>query len=194
MGSVGTSREHEKGRGRREAGRDGGASLRLRPVRLDDEAVVVAGHRAMTTVDGFPFALGYEQGMSWPGYVERLAAQRCGDDLPEDWVPSTFLVAEVRNEIVGRTSIRHQLNDFLAREGGHIGYGVLAAHRGRGFATEILRQSLVIARAAGVGRVLMICDDGNVASARVIERCGGVLESRVPIGDGGSLVRRYWIA
>ena len=28
--------------------------------------------------------------------------------------------------IVGRTSIRHELNDFLPRSGGHIGYGVLA--------------------------------------------------------------------
>ena len=61
-------------------------------------------------------------------------------------VPSTFLVADVGGVIVGRTSIRHELNEFLAREGGHIGYGVLAEHRRRGYATEILRHSLVVAR------------------------------------------------
>jgi predicted acetyltransferase len=57
------------------------------------------------------------------------------------------LVADVAGEIVGRTSIRHQLNDFLEREGRHIGYGVLPGHRRRGYATEIPRQSLVITRA-----------------------------------------------
>ncbi len=31
----------------------------------------------------------------------------------------------VAGEIVGRWSVRHALDDFLAREGGHIGSGVL---------------------------------------------------------------------
>ncbi|MGI8445981.1 MAG: hypothetical protein ACR2MP_02105 [Streptosporangiaceae bacterium] len=34
-------------------------------------------------------------------------------------------------------------------EGGYIGYCVLSGHRRRGYATGILRQSLVIARAHG---------------------------------------------
>lgn len=60
------------------------------------------------------------------------------------------------------------------------------------YATEILRQSLIVARAVGIDRVLVTCDEGNVASARTIERCGGVLESVVAI-DGGPAKRRYWI-
>jgi predicted acetyltransferase len=53
-------------------------------------------------------------------------------DLAEDRVPGTFLVAAVGGTIVGRISIRHELNDFLAHEGGHIGYGVLPRYRRRG--------------------------------------------------------------
>ncbi|MEO7397392.1 MAG: GNAT family N-acetyltransferase, partial [Ilumatobacteraceae bacterium] len=79
-------------------------------------------------------------------------------------------------------------------EGGHIGYCVLPDSRGHGHATAILQQSIVIARAAGVERVLVTCDETNVASSTVIERCGGEFESAVLSADGGPPKLRYWIA
>jgi len=170
--------------------------LRLRPLRLDDEAAFVAGHKALAA-EGFTFGLGYEPGMAWETYTERLAAWRVGVALPDNFLPSTFLVADVDGQIVGRSSIRHSItNEFLAREGGHIGYCVLAEHRRRGYATEILRQSLVVVRSIGVERVLVTCDDDNVGSATVIERCGGVFESLTENTENpnGAPKRRYWIS
>jgi len=70
-------------------------------------------------------------------------------------VPATFLLARVGGDLVGRVSIRHELNDFLAEFGGHIGYAVRPQFRRRGHATEILRQALVVARGEGVERVLV---------------------------------------
>lgn len=167
------------------------AALRLRPVRITDEAAVLAAHAELAAED-FYFALGYDPTAPWEAYVRSREDQRRGVDLPDGLVPATFLLADVGGEVVGRSSIRHELNDYLAREGGHIGYAVLGAHRGRGYATEILRQSLVIARAVGVDRVLVTCGDDNIASARVIERCGGVFESLVDSTGGGPPTRRYW--
>jgi predicted acetyltransferase len=86
----------------------------------------------------------------------------------------------------------HELNDFLLHEGGHIGYGVLPPFRGNGYAGEILRQSLELARALGIDDVLLCCDDDNAVCARVIERAGGELES-VVTGHDGEPVQRYWI-
>ena len=77
------------------------------------------------------------------------------------------------------------------RVGGHIGYAVRLQFRRRGFATAILRQSLAVARAMGIERPLVTCDDSNFGSISTIERCGGVLDR-----SEEALVQhklRYWI-
>jgi predicted acetyltransferase len=168
------------------------ATLRLRWLHEGDEAEFVAAHRAATT-DRFVFGLGYVEGMAWSVYLRGLADQQRGVDLGPGLVSATFLVAEHDGRLVGRVSIRHRLTDFLEREGGHIGYGVVPEFRNRGFATAMLEQALVIARLHGVDRSLLVCDDDNVASARVIERCGGELEN-VALGEDGVWMRRYWIS
>lgn len=165
--------------------------LRLRPVRHADEAAVRSGQDAMVD-DDFVFALGLEPEMTFADYVGWLELQRRGLEVPADRVPATFLLAEVDGEVVGRTSVRHELNDWLRLLGGHIGYGVLPGHRRRGYAREILRQSLVVARSYGADRVLVTCDDDNVGSAAVIEANGGRLDPDLPYA-GTPLKRRYWI-
>jgi predicted acetyltransferase len=166
--------------------------LRLRPLRVTDEADYRAAH-AELLADGFTFGF-IRDDETFADHIQRLERQRCGIDLG-DLVEATWLVADVDGRLVGRTSIRHRLNEDLAFHGGHIGYGVRPAFRRRGYGTEILRQSLVIARSYGVVEVLVSCDDHNVASAGVIEACGGRLERVVPAdeSDTGVAFRRYWI-
>ena len=167
----------------------------LRPLNVDDQAQAVQAHHEMA-LDEFDFLLDttgpFDETGPWEAYLERLASLQNGENVPASWVPSTFLVAEVDGQIVGRVSIRHQLNEYLETRGGHIGYGVRPAYRGYGHATEILRRALKIARDLGVRRVLVTCSDANVASSKVIERAGGVLEN--VLQDGDEKIRRYWIA
>jgi predicted acetyltransferase len=165
----------------------GPGELWLRPLRDDDERVALAAHDELAG-DDFSFLLDRDRVHTWAEYVALMARWQRGDDLPADRVRAAYLVAQVGDDVVGRVSVRYELDEYLRREGGHIGYGVRPQFRRRGHAAEILRQALVLTRAEGVPRALATCDDDNVASARVIEGAGGVEEP----GEGG--VRRFWIA
>ena len=158
-------------------------------MRLDDEIEFRAAHEAMQ--DEFPFGLFLDEAASWTEYIALLDALRAGS--VDGRVRSDLLVAEVDGVIVGRISLRYELDDFLAHEGGHIGYCVLSQHRRRGYATEILRQGVLLVRAEGVDPILVTCDDDNAGSATVIERGGGVYESTVE-GRDGVPKRRYSIS
>ena len=110
-----------------------------------------------------------------------------------DIVPETELWCIVDGEFAGRVSIRHELNDSLREIGGHIGYDTVPRFRGRGVATEMLRQSLPIARELGITRALVTTTEDNLASARVIEKNGGILTGRRELMAGRVVKRYYWI-
>ena len=164
--------------------------MKLRPLSLEDEAEALQGHSELA-LENWEYLFGYREDMPWPEYLEILGHQSTGTNLKEGRVPATFLIAENEGKLVGRASIRHELNDCLLSVGGHIGYGVRPSYRRQGFATEILRQSLTYIHGLEVREVLVTCDDDNFGSIKVIESQGGILENKVEFE--GTLKRRYWI-
>ncbi|MDD5585543.1 MAG: GNAT family N-acetyltransferase [Alphaproteobacteria bacterium] len=97
-------------------------------------------------------------------------------------------------EFIGEASIRYELNAFLLEHAGHIGYGVRPSMKRKGLGTLILKLALDKLKERGVMRALVTCDEDNIASMKIIESSGGVLENKVPsVFHEGSLTRRYWI-
>lgn len=110
----------------------------------------------------------------------------------EPLVHATYWWIVEDGKVVGSITLRHRLTDFLLNAGGHIGYSVRPTARKRGLAAWALGRVLTHARERGLDRVLVTCDDSNGASARTIERNGGVLEDIRDTDLGRT--RRYWIA
>ncbi len=100
-----------------------------------------------------------------------------------------FLLVE--NEIVGAIHLRHKLNEYLSKVGGHIGYGVKPSERKKGYAHIMLKLLLDDLKIKKYEKVLITCDDDNAASSKTIEGNAGVLENVIHFE--GKQVRRYWI-
>ncbi|WP_446216357.1 GNAT family N-acetyltransferase [Micromonospora sp. IBHARD004] len=137
--------------------------------------------------------------MRWP----RLSGSRAGwlgwptsRIRRSRWTPARCSECTYRwivegDQVLGAIALRHELNDFLLRVGGHIGYGIRPSARRRGLATWALSRMLGEARVLGLDRVLVICEVNNIASAKTIEHHGGVLEDIRDTELGTA--RRYWI-
>ena len=195
MTRFGSSIQHDRQRAAAsDAARVHPAALQLRPLRLEDEASFRAAMLEFRAEQPpWDFALDFDETLLFPDYVARLDRWSRGEGLPAGRVPATFFVAIVEGEVVGRVSLRHELNEFLSHIGGHIGYGVRPARRNQGYATEMLRQALVKSAELGIQRALVTCDVDNIASRKVIERCGGILEGVTADPAQAVQKRRYWI-
>jgi predicted acetyltransferase len=139
-----------------------------------------------------PFTLEFPHD-DFPALLERLAAGARGEGRPAGFVPhsSFWLVAD--GEVVGVSDLRHTLTDALRREGGHIGYGVRPSARRRGFATELLRLTLLRARSLGLTEAWLTCVKDNEPSVRTILRNGGDFVSEEFLESRGEIVQRYRI-
>ena len=106
-------------------------------------------------------------------------------------VSDFWLVDE--DKVVGRLSLRHELDGFLLKVAGHIGYVIRPSFRRRGYGKEILHLGLAEARQIGLKRVLVTCDENNIGSKKVIESNGGQFENAVEVNGSPILKLRYWI-
>lgn len=136
-----------------------------------------------------PYAIAKNDFHDFDEYLSGLEIKEPTGKLVPD--STFFCLDKERNIFVGAVNIRHYLNEGLMKSGGHIGDGVRPSERRKGIATEMIALALDECKKLGIDRVLMVCNDDNIGSARSIEKNGGILENK--INDNGQTIRRYWI-
>ena len=134
--------------------------------------------------------------MNFDEWLNKIKRERFKETCDEGRVPATqFLAIRKEDErLVGMVQVRHELNDYLLKFGGHIGDCVRPSEQGKGFATEQIGLALEFCKELGLDRVLITCKKENIASARTIIKNGGILENEIPNElENNVMMQRYWI-
>ena len=109
--------------------------------------------------------------------VRKRIAYSKGEELPEGYVPETFLYLWKDDVIVGEFRIRQFLCESLREGGGHIGYFIGKEYRGRGYATEGLRMTLALAKKiVPEEEIYLRVNKDNTASLKVMLKNGGRID------------------
>ena len=122
--------------------------LQLRPFNEGDELTARAA-RPLFAGSDFDFLSDFQEHEPWSLWMLRMDRYRRSFGLPTDRVRAAYLAADVDGQLVGAVSVRFELNDYLAKWGGNIGYGVIPKYRGLGYATLILQDAVALQNAEG---------------------------------------------
>lgn len=130
--------------------------------------------------------------LSFNELIQKWHSDKTDESYKKGFVPSTlYFLVDDNERILGAIHLRHELNERLMQNGGHIGYGVRPSERNKGYASLMLNLLLTKIRDKGFTKVLVTCDDDNVGSFKTIEKNNGILQDKVEFE--GVLTRRYWI-
>lgn len=124
-------------------------------------------------------------------YLQMLADRSLGiiGSVPQ----TTYWYMNNKSKLIGLCSLRHSLTPSLRDLGGHIGYIVRPAERRKGHGTRILALALEKARELNIPHILITTDVENIASRKMVEKNGGVLEEEALSKITGTIKARYWI-
>ncbi len=106
-------------------------------------------------------------------WVEKM--QRNASVGDEEWGKSLLYLCFDKSKLIGLLSIRYDLPEFLRKKYGDIGYGVRPSERNKGYATMMLQYALSVCRNKGMTKVILGCYKDNIASAKTIQKNGGIL-------------------
>lgn len=167
----------------------------LRELNSSDES---AFYQAVTDWQGHELTwltFEWRPGMKFDDHLERLRKNKLGLELEAGRVASSMLYGFVQGEIIGRVSIRHELNQYLLERGGHIGYSIAPKFRRQGLGLMMVQASLIyIKNELGLKKILITCSEDNAPSVRIIESLGAVLENQFYDEEEDEQVNRYWLA
>lgn len=168
-------------------------SLVIRQLTPADETAFFEGMKLWSEKDLGWYTFTWKPGVSYKEMMTILGDECHGRNIAPGRVPHTMLYAFLDGKIIGRVSIRHELNDFLLRRGGHIGYSVAEAYRRKGYATELMQAGMNYCKTLGLSEILVTCDDANTPSWKIIEKFAARLENKINDQAENKTIRRYWV-
>ena len=134
----------------------------------------------------------FEDIAEWFAFVDTLGSRKTA---PSYYMPSTpFIAFRMSDGIpVGMIEVKHELNDYMSKHGGHISYSVRPSERRRGYGKRMLAMVLPYAKLLGHTKVLVVCHTDNEPSRRTILADGGIYEQTYFSELDNIYNENYWI-
>lgn len=116
----------------------------------------------------------FDKADTYEEWLQAVTENASPETVSPNWVlTDTFFAVDEQEEIVGMIDLRHTLNDFLINLG-NCGYSVRPSMRNKGYATEMLRQILKVAKKAGMNELYLSVERTNIPSIKTIKKNGGI--------------------
>jgi predicted acetyltransferase len=140
---------------------------------------------------GAPSLDKYENLHDWLAHLDAFSSP---ETCPQGSAPSLqyVTVCQDSGRIVGMANLRLALTPYLREIGGHVGYCIRPSMQKKRYGKEQLRLCLEKYKSLGFDKVLIACDEDNIASKGTILSAGGILDGRAK-DEIGAIVLRYWI-
>jgi predicted acetyltransferase/ADP-ribose pyrophosphatase YjhB (NUDIX family) len=112
-------------------------------------------------------------GVTFEEYKEKVLPELISYEHPvnmPDWfVPETYYYLWDDDKLVGEFRIRHYLTEALRNGSGHIGYSISKEYRGKGYGTEGLRLTVLLAKEiVPEDEIYLRVNKDNIASQKVM--------------------------
>ena len=124
--------------------------------------------------------------------LQLVLVKTCPADPEKERVPAyEFEMRHSRTgETLGHVNLRIGNTDKIVKYGGHIGYGVVAAHRGHHYAARSCQLLFPFARSHGLTTLWVTCNPDNLASRRTCEIAGGTLVEVIDLPEDNDQYQR----
>ena len=131
---------------------------------LDNNEIIINGSELLDQMD------------EYDEWLKSVTDNISPETVNPNWVVTdTFFAIDENDEIVGIIDFRHTLNDFL-KDFGNSGYSVRPSKRRKGYATEMLKQVIEVAKESGLSEIHLSVERTNEPSIKTIKKNGGVYE------------------
>lgn len=113
---------------------------------------------------------------SYSDWLQSKTDMAKGINLPEGFIPCTTYWVMLGGKIIGLANIKHYLNDYLRKKGGHIGLSIAKDYRRKGLGLKTTKLLIEKARTEfGIEDILFTNEPENIASRNMCEKLGAEL-------------------
>ena len=112
----------------------------------------------------------YDEYEAWLKEMDDWANSR---NLPNGYVKQKTYWLMDSEMPVGYVRLRFELNDKSREYGGSFGYAISSEYRNKGYGTLLIQKLLEIAQEEKIEEFMSMVDKNNVASNRIMQKCGG---------------------